>query len=266
MKRSRTVTPALDVLHTPDSPQAVVLLLHGGRADSLAPPTRLNLPGRRMNPFARALRCQLPGDVVLIARVRYRYRGWNRPAAHPVQDARRALEELTDLAPGLPVALIGHSMGGRAAMAAAGHPAVRGVVALAPWCPPGEPVAHLAGRSLVILHDERDTVTSAAQSWDLARRAATADARVGTVAMPRGGHAMLRDARGWHRLTVDAVAAVLTGTPLVLASATPVGPYRRAPYWQNQHGMRHRPAAQEDPAAGGGFGPTIRGTDSTSPR
>ncbi|GAA1072933.1 alpha/beta fold hydrolase [Kitasatospora arboriphila] len=230
-------TGALDLLHVPADPRAVVVLLHGGRADALAAPTRLNLPARRMDLFAGALRRGLPGDVVLIARVRYRHRGWNGPAAHPVQDARRALAGLAALAPGLPIALVGHSMGGRAAIAVADCPGVRGVVALAPWCPPGEPVAHLAGRSLVILHDDHDRVTSAEQSWALARRAAAARARVGTVAMPRGGHAMLRDARGWHRLTVDAVAAVLTGAPLVLASATPVGPdaSSRPPYLQNSH-------------------------------
>ncbi|WP_438949092.1 LLM class flavin-dependent oxidoreductase, partial [Streptomyces harbinensis] len=33
----------------------------------------------------------------------------------------------------VPVVLVGHSMGGRAALRAAGHPAVTGVVALAPW-------------------------------------------------------------------------------------------------------------------------------------
>ncbi|MCU7820207.1 lysophospholipase [Kitasatospora sp. DSM 101779] len=256
MNRSRTAPAALDVLHAPDSPQAVVLLLHGGRADSLAPPTLLNLPARRMHLLARALRRQLPGDAVLIARVRYRYRGWNGHAAHPVQDAHRALGELARLVPGLPVALVGHSMGGRAAIAAAGRPGVRGVVALAPWCPPGEPVAHLAGRSLVILHDERDPVTSAAQSWDLARRAAAAGARVGTIVMPRGRHTMLLDACGWHRLTVDAVAAVLTGAPLVLASATPVGPHPRAPYPENRHGTAARHRTTDD----GGFGPTMPGT------
>ncbi|WP_431683753.1 alpha/beta hydrolase [Kitasatospora sp. KL5] len=217
-------TDALDLLHVPDSPRVVVVLLHGGRADSLAAPTRLNLPARRMDLIARALRRGLPGDAVLIARVRYRHRGWNGRAAHPVHDARRALQELAALVPGLPIALVGHSMGGRAAISAADRPGVRGVVALAPWCPPDEPVAHLAGRSLVILHDEHDRVTSAEQSWALARRAAAARARVGTVAMPCGGHAMLRDARGWHRLTVDAVAAVLAGDLFVRTAGHVAGP------------------------------------------
>jgi dienelactone hydrolase len=213
------VPDALRLDHEPVHPRAAVLLLHGGRADGLAPPSWLNLPGRRMRPFGRAVRRQLPGDVVLIGSVRYRRRGWNGRAADPVDDARRALDALAGRVPDVPVVLVGHSMGGRAALAVAAHPAVAGVVALAPWCPPGEPVAHLSGRSVVLLHDERDRITSAAHTWAFARRAAAAGARVGTVAMPYGGHTMLRGARAWHRLTVDATAAVLTGAPLCLAGA-----------------------------------------------
>ncbi|WP_420712490.1 alpha/beta hydrolase, partial [Streptomyces sp. SPB78] len=70
-----------------------------------------------------------------------------------------------------PVVLLGHSMGGRAALRAAGHPTVRGIVALAPWCPEGEPVAQLAGRELVILHGDQDRVTSPDASWRLLARA-----------------------------------------------------------------------------------------------
>ncbi|GAA4835362.1 alpha/beta hydrolase [Kitasatospora terrestris] len=205
---------ALKVLHTPGRARAAVLLLPGGRSEGLDPPGRLDLPARRMTPFARAVRRRLPGDVVLTARVRYRCRGWNGPRADPVRDARRALDELAAFAPHLAVVLVGHSMGGRAALAVADHPRVRGVVALAPWCPPGEPVDHLARRSLVVLHDPHDRRTSAAQSFAFARRAAAAGARVQTVPMPRGGHAMLRGASAWHRLAVDAVASVLTGLPL----------------------------------------------------
>ncbi|MFJ9456317.1 alpha/beta fold hydrolase [Kitasatospora sp. NPDC101447] len=222
MRGPHTALPpvALEVLHVPARMRVAVLLLPGGRSEDRTAPTRLDLPARRMTPFARALRRRLPGDVVLTARVRYRYRGWNGQDAHPVQDAGRALEELASFAPGLPVVLIGHSMGGRAAIAAAGRPQVRGVVALAPWCPPGDPVDQLAGRSLVVLHDRRDRVTSAVESFALARRAAAAGARVELVPMPRGRHAMLRNASMWHRLTVEAVASVLTGVPLLPAASS----------------------------------------------
>lgn len=114
--------------------------------------------------------------------------------------------------------LVGHSMGGRAALLTGGHPAVRGIVALAPWCPPGEPVSHLRGRTVVLLHDKHDRVTDAEGSWAFADRARQSGARAHSVAMPRGGHTMLRGARQWHRLTVDLVVAILAGTPLEVSA------------------------------------------------
>ena len=75
--------------------------------------------------------------------MRYRYRGWNGAAADPVADLRAVLD-------GLPpritrVLLIGHSLGGRAVIAAGNHPLVEGVLAHAPWLPGGEPLVLLHG-------------------------------------------------------------------------------------------------------------------------
>ncbi|MFD7453711.1 alpha/beta fold hydrolase [Kitasatospora sp. NPDC059827] len=193
----------------PDVPDAGVLLLPGGRSDGLAPPRRANLPALRMALFARALRRPLPRAVV--ASVRYRHRGWNGARADPVTDARAALDELAELVPGAPLLLVGHSMGARAALAAAGRPSVVGVVALAPWCPPGDPVDQLDGRRVLVLHDAADRVTSAALAWEFAHRAAAAGAVVEAVLMTRGGHTMVRGARDWHRLTAEFAATVLGG-------------------------------------------------------
>ncbi|WP_369184927.1 alpha/beta hydrolase [Streptomyces sp. Y1] len=174
-----------------------------------------------MRPFATQIDRRPWGRQALIALVRYRHRGWNGDHAHPVQDALRALDDLSALAPGVPVVLIGHSMGGRAALAVAGRDAVRGVVALAPWCPRGEPVAHLRGRAAVFLHDEADPVTSAAQTWDFARRAAAGGADVQCVPMPAGGHAMLRGAGRWHELAADYTGALLAWAPATHRDAQP---------------------------------------------
>ncbi|MFI9065598.1 alpha/beta hydrolase [Streptomyces sp. NPDC053429] len=190
-----------------------VLVLHGGRADSLAPPPLLNLPGLRMRPFARAMNQNPLFTDVLIASVRYRLRGWNGHRADPVQDTRHALEELRHAAGPLPVVLVGHSMGARAALRAADNPQVRGVVALAPWCPPGEPTEHLADRMIMALHDEADRITSATDTWNYLARAHAAGAHVRGIRMPRGDHAMIRDARLWHRLTTACAAAVLGLAP-----------------------------------------------------
>lgn len=84
------------------------------------------------------------------------------------------------------------------------------MVALAPWCPPGEPVDHLAGRRLYLLHDEQDRVTSAAGSWEFVRRSRLAGACATAIPMATGGHAMLRGAGSWHRRTAALVTGLVT--------------------------------------------------------
>ncbi|MFJ7985969.1 alpha/beta hydrolase [Streptomyces sp. NPDC096351] len=197
------------VASTDGGAAGVVLLLHGGRADSFAPPPALNLAGLRMRPFARALRGSTRTANVLVGSVRFRMRGWNGERADPVGDARQALAEAEEAVGPLPVVLLGHSMGARAALRAADGGHVRGVVALAPWCPPDEPVSHLAGRTVIALHDEADAMTSAAGTWTYLRRAEEAGARVRGVRMPTGRHTMLRGAGLWHRLAARFAAEIL---------------------------------------------------------
>jgi dienelactone hydrolase len=203
------VLPALVLERTAARPRAAVLLLHGGRSDGVGPPGRLNLPGARMLPFIRAVLRATEGDDVVVGRVRYRHRGWNGGRADAARDARRALDELEQLVPSVPVVLVGHSMGGRAALAVAGHDLVTGVVGLAPWCPTGEPVEQLAGRRVVLLHGDRDRTTDPGGSVELAGRARAAGAGATAVLISGGDHAMLRRARTWHALTTGSVTALL---------------------------------------------------------
>ncbi|MCM2413057.1 alpha/beta fold hydrolase [Streptomyces sp. RKAG290] len=196
-------------------PKAAVLLLHGGRETGLGAPLPgpFNLPAVRMRPFARALGRALPGDV-LVRAVTYGHRGWNGSRADPLHDVLRALDELRSAAGEIPVVLVGHSMGGRAALHAAGHPLVRGVVGLAPWCPEGDPVSQLDGRDVVLVHGTRDRITSPAGSRTLTARARRAGARTCLVTVHDSDHAMLRRAPAWHRLTVSLVTGVLGRAPL----------------------------------------------------
>nr|WP_237545984.1 alpha/beta fold hydrolase [Streptomyces sp. SID1046] len=186
------------------------MLLHGGREEGPEPPPLVNLPALRMRPFAAAVARATRGRDVLVAEVRYRHRGWNGSRCDAARDAEAALARLRSLAGDVPVVLVGHSMGGRAALRAAGAPLVHGVVALAPWCPPGEPVDHLAGRRLYLLHDEADRVTSAAGSWEFVRRSRLAGADATAIPMSTGGHAMLRGAGAWHRRTAALVTGLVT--------------------------------------------------------
>lgn len=204
-----TTEPALRLDRYVTPPKAAVLLLHGGRADALEPPPALNLPGARMRPFARSLARATAAQGIALGRVRYAYRGWNGPRADAGRDALRALDELAAVTGPVPTVLVGHSMGGRAALHAAGHSLVSAVVGLAPWCPAGEPVEHLTGKRIVLLHGDRDRVTDPRESWAFAARARAAGAEVRALSMPGGDHAMLRGAADWHTLTTETVMGLL---------------------------------------------------------
>ncbi|MCQ4205629.1 alpha/beta hydrolase [Streptomyces longispororuber] len=200
---------ALILRRTPPEARAAVLFLHGGRADGRSPSRPWHLAALRMKPFVRAVAAALPDDDVLLATVRYRVRGWNGDAADALHDARRALDGLAWIAGDVPVVLVGHSMGGRAALRAAAAPQVRAVLALAPWCPEGEPVAHLAGKDVVVLHGDDDRVTDAQASVAFVRRARDAGAQADVSLVPGGDHAMLRDSARWHRTAASTVAGLL---------------------------------------------------------
>ncbi|MFD7919201.1 alpha/beta hydrolase [Streptomyces sp. NPDC059740] len=79
--------------------------------------------------------------------VRYRHRGWNGAAAHPVADAGWALEEVVRRYGDVPVCLIGIGLGARAALRVADHPAVEGVMGIAPWFPSLRPAAAPGARN-----------------------------------------------------------------------------------------------------------------------
>ena len=200
----------LTLRRRPPRPKAAVLVLHGGQETSERPARPWQLAALRMSPVVRAVIAGLPYDDVLVAQVRYRLRGWNGDRADPARDTFRALDALAELTGPVPTVLLGHSMGGRAALRAAGHPKVHGVVALAPWWPPGEPVEQTAGRHIVALHGERDHVTSPTETADCVRRARDAGAaRSGMAVIAGGDHGMLRRHGLWHHTAAALVAHLL---------------------------------------------------------
>jgi dienelactone hydrolase len=83
--------------------------------------------------------------------VRYRVKSWRRLESC-VEDARAAIDELHP-----PRALlVGFSMGGAVAVAAAEAPPVETVLGLAPWLPERLPLDTLRGRRLAVLHGSLD--------------------------------------------------------------------------------------------------------------
>ena len=193
-------------------PRSVALVLPGGAANSLRPTGDRDLAGVRMRPIAAALHRRGAAAGMAVWTLRYEIRGWNGDKRSPVADARWALDEIRRRHGNLPVALVGHSMGGRTAMQVADDESVVAVVALAPWLPDGEPVDALAGRRALVVHGTFDRVTSAAASRRFAERARAAGAQVDYIALRGETHAMLLRARTWHRLTTAYVVQALTAT------------------------------------------------------
>lgn len=196
--------PTLVEVSHPDSVNGVALLLPGGKADSYAAAMPSNLAAVRMRPFARVLHRRGAAGGLAVSALGYRYRGWNGEAASPVADARWALDELRARYGAIPVVLVGHSMGGRVALRVADHPAVVGVVALAPWLTSDDPVTPLSGKRALIAHGNLDFVTSPRASRKFATEAQAAGIDLTYRTIHGDSHAMLLRPGAWHRLTARA--------------------------------------------------------------
>src|SRR6201989_2166453 len=146
------------------STTGIVLVAHGGQASSTEPTSPLQPAVLRMIPVGAAIWYALRGSGAVVQRPRFRVRGWNGAQASPVGDLNRALDAIAAECGPVPVVLVGHSMGARAAVRASGHPAVSAVAGLAPWLPPGEPADQLAGRSVLLVHGTSDGITSPAET------------------------------------------------------------------------------------------------------
>ena len=177
-------------------------MAHGGKSVSTEPVTPLQPAVLRMVPLALAIRYALRGSGVVVVQPRYQLRGWNGELASPVPDLGEVLDQVVVQFGGIPVVLVGHSMGARAAIRVAGHPAVTAVAGLAPWLPEGEPVAQLSGRRILLVHGTADEVTDPAETWAYAERA-RAVTRVSAIEIHGGEHTMLRRAALWHRIAAD---------------------------------------------------------------
>src|SRR5689334_24858422 len=114
------LSPKLIEVRVPREPEGVVLVLHGGasRRDRMrVSPTQLSV--LRMVPIARRIARAGRGRLAVF-RLLNSTRGWDTRHT-PVDDARWALEQVRDRLGDLPVGLVGHSLGGRAALLAAGE-------------------------------------------------------------------------------------------------------------------------------------------------
>lgn len=88
---------------------------------------------------------------VRFAEVRYRIKSWRR-FDWCVEDTRAAIEAVG----AEQTILLGFSMGGGVAVAAASEPSVGAVIALSPWIPPRLSLESLRGRRLAVVHGALD--------------------------------------------------------------------------------------------------------------
>lgn len=198
--------PDLLRLDAPGRPSGMILMLHGGQANSHAPVDDRSASWHR----SRWMQHQIAGRAhergVSVWLLRYRHRGWNAGAAphpSPVPDARWALDEVRNELDPLPVVLLGHSMGARTAVTVADDPQVTGVVALAPWLPADEPVHALTGRRFAAAHGRADRITSFRATEAFVRRAASVAASTELLDMRGAGHYMFRRLRAWNGFAIS---------------------------------------------------------------
>lgn len=204
--RSRLVEAAV-----PDHPEGVVLVLHGGGsrgADVAVSPAQLSV--LRMVPVAARVVRAGRGRLAVL-RLLNSSRGWSgRPT--PVDDVRWALGQVRERFGDLPVALVGHSLGGRVALLGATDPSVRSVVGLATWLSGSEGIGPLPGRSVLLVHGDADRVARIGPARAVAARLGSS-ARVGFVTVRGGSHSMLRHHGSFDGLAARWVAGTLLGDP-----------------------------------------------------
>jgi alpha-beta hydrolase superfamily lysophospholipase len=205
----------IDVLD-PREPAGVVLVLHGGgsRGNPVAvSPSQLSV--LRMIPVAHAVARAGHGRLAVL-RLLNAFRGWATDHT-PIQDVDWALGKIARrYGAGMPVCLVGHSLGGRAALCSAQRPAVHGVVALAPWVYPDDVDPAVSGTPIVIIHGDADRIAAPERS----RRVAEGLRRhtpVTYITVTGGKHAMLS-----HRGDFDTLAARCAAWMLLGESTDPI--------------------------------------------
>ncbi|MFJ6936980.1 alpha/beta hydrolase [Streptomyces sp. NPDC101132] len=210
----------------------------------LLPGTSPLLPGP-VRPLARELARAGAADGLVTHLVRYGDRRGDL-----ARDAEWGADEAVRRYGDVPICLAGFGAGGLAALRAAGHGAVNSVLALAPCVPDGEtgpspePVKHLAGRQVLIVHGTDDARTDPELSFRLASRAKKANRSTARFEVHSDGHG-LRE----HRAEVVALAVdFVLGAVLARRYSRPVTDALAAP----------PPLGLRMPLASG-FGRSLRG-------
>ena len=193
----------------PSSPEGVVLVLHGGANrpdDPMVRPTQLSV--LRMIPVARRIARAGRGRLAVL-RLLNSARGWDAERT-PVADVQWALGLVRERFGDLPVGLVGHSLGGRAALLAGNEPSVRSVVALNPWVyatdSPSWPVAGCSSCTA----PRTGSPTRPGREAVVHRMARSTD--VEYVEVAGGKHAMLHHGAEFERAAAEFITETLLDT------------------------------------------------------
>lgn len=202
----------LRIGRVPRSARGLVLMLHGGAERGQREVDDRSLSYRRALWMSDSIAGPLARAQVGVAVLRFKVKGWN--AGHtdvpsPVGDAREAIARLRELHAGLPIVLLGHSMGGRTAAWVADEAGVVGIVGVAPWWPADDPVRPLAGKHVVGVHGRRDRITSARATERYLERARTVAGSTRFVDMGPRGHYMLSGVRRWNAAAIRESLGIL---------------------------------------------------------
>ncbi len=194
----------------PPGARGVVLVLHGGGEVGRREVTWRSSPVLRMWPFAAAID-RATGGALSVVRLKNAVHGWNGDETSPVHDARWALDVVRGQQPGLPVALVGHSMGGRVALRLAGDEGVTALVGLAPWVHASDRPHGGPGLAALLLHGSLDRTTDPRATERMAERLRARGVDATYRAVAGSGHAMILRAPRWHRETAAFVRDALLG-------------------------------------------------------
>jgi dienelactone hydrolase len=234
--------PRLDVVAGPQDARDLVLVAHGGQEHSLEEPHDWRHALLRMWPLAQAAHRAAP--QARVALMRYRYRGWNGDEAHAAADLRRVLDEVPDRVE--QIALVGHSMGGRAVLSVlAGDecPRAVGVLGLAPWLPVDEPLPRPRRNTLVVLaHGDLDRTVDPRLTGAFARRARAAGVPLALFKAVGEAHALMQRHGDWDQLVrrfVSTGLGIAADDDLLRAvSADPAHGPDPLPSWSTRRGAR----------------------------
>ncbi|MCH5644849.1 MULTISPECIES: serine aminopeptidase domain-containing protein [unclassified Gordonia (in: high G+C Gram-positive bacteria)] len=196
-------------MKSPSNPRLIVLVAPGGTDRSYRPFSPWQSSALRMYPFTWSIRARF-GRAVAVRQLRYRVYGWNGDQASPMLYARAALEDMCRQHPGVPVVVIGHSMGGRVAAGLAEDRRVVGVLGLAPWWQYADWRFINPGARVVAVHGDADERTFARRTRKGIEELRAQGFRAEFVPVPGGGHSMLDHILLWQGAALAFVRQALS--------------------------------------------------------